>query len=98
MRHHFRHPQAMFNKGSLFYSHCGPASHRCTHLPYIPHLKAKGYINKEVSSSPVKPADIFGSDQTTGCPRNHMKTFSNIDGLRSIQCDSSIYVHGRNHF
>jgi hypothetical protein len=23
MRHHFRHPQAMFNKGSLFYSHCG---------------------------------------------------------------------------
>jgi hypothetical protein len=22
MRHHFRHPQAMFNKGSLFYSHC----------------------------------------------------------------------------
>jgi hypothetical protein len=25
MRHHFRHPQAMFNKGSLFYSHCGPA-------------------------------------------------------------------------
>jgi hypothetical protein len=24
MRHHFRHPQAMFNKGSLFYSHCDP--------------------------------------------------------------------------
>jgi hypothetical protein len=23
MRHHFRRPQAMFNKGSLFYSHCG---------------------------------------------------------------------------
>jgi hypothetical protein len=23
MRHHIRHPQAMFNKGSLFYSHCG---------------------------------------------------------------------------
>jgi hypothetical protein len=23
MRHHFRHSQAMFNKGSLFYSHCG---------------------------------------------------------------------------
>jgi hypothetical protein len=23
MRHHFRHPQAMLNKGSLFYSHCG---------------------------------------------------------------------------
>jgi hypothetical protein len=22
MRQHFRHPQAMFNKGSLFYSHC----------------------------------------------------------------------------
>jgi hypothetical protein len=22
MRHHFRRPQAMFNKGSLFYSHC----------------------------------------------------------------------------
>jgi hypothetical protein len=22
MRHHFRHPQAMLNKGSLFYSHC----------------------------------------------------------------------------
>jgi hypothetical protein len=22
MRHHFRHPQAMFNKGSLFYNHC----------------------------------------------------------------------------
>jgi hypothetical protein len=24
MRHHFRHPQAMFSKGSLFYSHCAP--------------------------------------------------------------------------
>jgi hypothetical protein len=23
MRHHFRRPQAMLNKGSLFYSHCG---------------------------------------------------------------------------
>jgi hypothetical protein len=23
MRRHFRHPQAMFNMGSLFYSHCG---------------------------------------------------------------------------
>jgi hypothetical protein len=23
MRHHFRRPQAMFNKGSLLYSHCG---------------------------------------------------------------------------
>jgi hypothetical protein len=23
MRHHFRRPQAMFNKGSLFTSHCG---------------------------------------------------------------------------
>jgi hypothetical protein len=23
MRHHFRYPQAMFNKGSLFYCHCG---------------------------------------------------------------------------
>jgi hypothetical protein len=23
MRHHFRRPQAMFNKGSLFYRHCG---------------------------------------------------------------------------
>jgi hypothetical protein len=23
MRHHFRRPQAMFYKGSLFYSHCG---------------------------------------------------------------------------
>jgi hypothetical protein len=23
MRHHFCRPQAMFNKGSLFYSHCG---------------------------------------------------------------------------
>jgi hypothetical protein len=23
MRHHFRHPQAMYHKGSLFYSHCG---------------------------------------------------------------------------
>jgi hypothetical protein len=22
MRHHFRRPQAMFNKGSLFYIHC----------------------------------------------------------------------------
>jgi hypothetical protein len=22
MRHHFRRPQAMFNKGSLLYSHC----------------------------------------------------------------------------
>jgi hypothetical protein len=22
MRHHFRCPQAMFNKGSLFYNHC----------------------------------------------------------------------------
>jgi hypothetical protein len=22
MRHHFRRQQAMFNKGSLFYSHC----------------------------------------------------------------------------
>jgi hypothetical protein len=22
MRHHFRHPQAMYHKGSLFYSHC----------------------------------------------------------------------------
>jgi hypothetical protein len=22
MRHHFRRPKAIFNKGSLFYSHC----------------------------------------------------------------------------
>jgi hypothetical protein len=28
--------------------------------------------------------DIFGSDQTTGCPRNHMKTFSNIDYSHSM--------------
>jgi hypothetical protein len=28
--------------------------------------------------------DIFGSDQTTGCPRNHMKTYSNIDGLHCM--------------
>jgi hypothetical protein len=30
MRHHFRHPQAMFNKGSLFYSHCD------TELEWVP--------------------------------------------------------------
>jgi hypothetical protein len=27
MRHHFRHPQAMFNKVSLFYSHCDTFHH-----------------------------------------------------------------------
>jgi hypothetical protein len=30
---------------------------------------------------------IFGSDQTTGCPGNHMKTFSNIDGSHCIFLD-----------
>jgi hypothetical protein len=37
---------------------------------------------------------VFGSDQTTGCPRNHMKTFSNIDGshciLSTLYCDQII--------
>jgi hypothetical protein len=34
MRHHFRHPQAIPNKGSLFYSHCVRimADHHRMHL------------------------------------------------------------------
>jgi hypothetical protein len=32
MRHHFCRPQAMFNKGSLFYSHCGSYNTRTTQL------------------------------------------------------------------
>jgi hypothetical protein len=34
MRHHFRHPQAMFNKGSLFYSHCGQTPIKNLHIPW----------------------------------------------------------------
>jgi hypothetical protein len=30
MRHHFRRPQAMFNKGSLFYSHCDLVLEHCS--------------------------------------------------------------------
>jgi hypothetical protein len=34
MRQHFRRPQAMFNKGSLFYSHCevGHVAKMSTHV------------------------------------------------------------------
>jgi hypothetical protein len=50
MRHHFRHPQAMFNKGSLFYSHCGlglpmalfgAGSHNLITMSLQEHLMAK---------------------------------------------------------
>jgi hypothetical protein len=34
MRHHFRHPQAMFNMGSLFYSHCVFEDVFCMSLTY----------------------------------------------------------------
>jgi hypothetical protein len=42
MRRHFRHPQAMFNKGLLFYSHCG----LCPSLQRDTNKVNKKYKNK----------------------------------------------------
>jgi hypothetical protein len=52
MRHHFCHTQAMFNKGSLFYSHCDKTHAKSANLGFFAISNADH--RKPQKSNPIK--------------------------------------------
>jgi hypothetical protein len=68
MRHHFRHPQAMFNKGSLFYSHCGFNLQSYRELRVLPQSKTCSYWHLGQATIWQNPPDHCPRLQTLHVP------------------------------
>jgi hypothetical protein len=84
LRHHFRHPQAMFNKGSLFYSHC-----ETSHLSSCIARKTDFYDKFELNQRahfPVKNLHnpIFSSDLSIKTGENSEKINGKIVNFTNL--------------